>query len=38
MQDAVRKLNRIVVEIRIKANFEDGCGPNKGTRCRGDKE
>lgn len=35
VQDAVTKLYSCVVEIKMKAEFEDGCGPSKGAGRRG---
>ena len=32
VQDAVMKLYRCVVEMKMKVEFEDGCGPSKGAR------
>lgn len=35
VQDAVTKLYKCVVEIKMKAHVEDGCGPSMSVGSRG---
>ena len=35
VQDADTQLSRCVLEIKMKAKFEDECGSSKGARSRG---
>ena len=35
VQGADMKLYRCVVQIKIKVEVENECGPSKGARCRG---
>ena len=30
----VKKFHRWIVEVKMKAEFEDGCGPSKGAESR----
>lgn len=32
VHDAITKVHRLVVEIKIKAQFKDGCGQCKGPK------